>query len=68
MTYKEAWNEQKEWLINSMNYLKRRIANTNGKEKKRLQAKLYGLNVAYQHMVESDKIYQFESEREKSKD
>lgn len=54
MTYKEAWNEQKEWLINSMNYLKGRIANTNGKEKKRLQAKLDGLNVAYQQMVESD--------------
>lgn len=60
MTYKEAWNEQKEWLINSMNYLKGRIANINGKEKKRLQAKLDGLNVAYQHMVESDKMYHFE--------
>lgn len=60
MTYKEAWNEQKEWLINSMNYLKGRIENTNGKEKKRLQAKLDGLNVAYQHMVESDKMYHFE--------
>ncbi|MCU5279446.1 hypothetical protein OCA22_13535 [Bacillus cereus] len=39
-----------------------RIANTSGKEKKRLQAKLDGMNVAYQHMVESDKMYQFESE------
>ncbi|MEC3272629.1 hypothetical protein [Bacillus thuringiensis] len=62
MTYKEAWNEQKAWLINSMNYLKERIANTSGKEKKRLQAKLDGMNVAYQHMVESDTMYQFESE------
>ncbi len=62
MTYKEAWNEQKEWHINSMNYLKERIANTSSKEKKRLQAKLNGLNVTYHHMVESDKIYQFEDE------
>ncbi|MFJ8528581.1 hypothetical protein [Bacillus sp. NPDC094106] len=60
MTYKEVWDEQKEWLVNSMNYLKGRIAKTSGKEQKRLQSKLDGVNVAYQHMIESDKMYQFE--------
>ncbi|WP_144536440.1 hypothetical protein [Bacillus thuringiensis] len=59
MTYKEVWEEQKSWLKNSMTYLNEQIAKTNGKEKKRLESKLDGMNMAYQHMIESDKMYQF---------
>lgn len=59
MTYKEVWEEQKSWLKNSMTYLNEQIAKTNGKEKKRLESKLDGMNTAYQHMIESDKMYQF---------
>lgn len=61
MTYKEVWEEQKEWLEKSIDYLKQRKEETKGKEKERITAKLEGLKVSYHHMLETEKIYSIES-------
>lgn len=57
MTPKEMWDEQKKWLENSILYLKERKEVTSGKEQERIKAKLEGLQVSYDHMLESEKIY-----------
>lgn len=57
MTHKEMWDEQKKWLENSIAYLKERKEETSGKEQERVKAKLEGLQVSYDHMVESEKMY-----------
>lgn len=51
------WDEQKKWLENSIAYLKERKEETSGKEQERVKAKLEGLQVSYDHMVESEKMY-----------
>lgn len=57
MTFKEVWEEHKKWLENSVVHLKERQNATSGNEKERLKNKLDGMNVALQHMNESEKIY-----------
>lgn len=57
MTFKELWEEHKQWLENSVTYLKERQDVTIGNEKERIKNKLDGMNVALHHMNESEKIY-----------
>lgn len=57
MTYKEVWDEQKEWLNSSIHHLEIRIKETTGTEQARIRAKLEGLKVVYQRMLETERIY-----------
>lgn len=59
MTHEEIWNEQKEWLRKSIEHLKERKNQTIDyeTENKRISAKLEGLKIAYDRMIETEKMY-----------
>ena len=61
--FEHAWNEMKEWLEKSIEYLNERKQVVSGREYNRIKSKIEGLKIAYGHMLDSEKIYYTDDEK-----
>ena len=52
-----AWKDLEKWLENGIVYMTELLNDSKGKEESRIKNKLEGMEICFQHMQESKKMY-----------